>query len=304
MADNSPKITLYWYDYATQTRTHLSGHHALLPIHPNLAETDEPHAHSTDPKQRLNHSRSQRIIWLLEELKVPYEIEVFHRDKETLLAPEELEQIHPLGKSPVIAIVPSGGDASKPIVLAESGFMTQYLVDHVPEGKKLMPTKWQDGKEGVIGGETEEWLRYGYYMHYAEGSLMPYLVLALVLSRLKSPQVPFLVRPITSIIANRIISMFVFPNVSKHLAFLDQQLATSGGKYLCGDKLTAADILMSFPVIAGSGRFNELGYFEGGSWEKAYPRVAEYVKVLESEEGYKRSVEKIEAIDGKFEASL
>lgn len=183
MADNSPKITLYWYDYAAQTRTHLSGHHALLPTHPNLAETDELHAHSTDPKQRLNHSRSQRIIWLLEELKVPYEIEVFHRDKETLLAPKELEQIHPLGKSPVIAIVPPGGDASKPIVLAESGFMTQYLVDHVPEGKKLMPTKWQDGKEGVIGGETEEWLRYGYYMHYAEGSLMPYLVLALVLSR-------------------------------------------------------------------------------------------------------------------------
>lgn len=111
-------------------------------------------------------------------------------------------------------------------------------------------------------------------------------------------------RPITSIIANRIIAMFVYPNIKKHLAFLNEQLATSGGKYLCGEKLTAADILMSFPVIAGSGRFNDLGHFEGGSWETQFPRVAEYAKVLQAEEGYKRSVAKIEAIDGKFEASL
>lgn len=260
------------------------------------------------------------------------------------MAPPELAKIHPLGKSPVIGITPAGGDPSKPIILAESGFMAQYLVDHAPDGKRLVPKQWQDGKENTMGGETEDWLRYSYYMHYAEGSLMPYLVFALVLSReffpprtrsccilsfvmilqhmvrddkhavlltngkpptgLKSPQVPFLVRPITSIIANRIIAMFVYPNVKKHLAFLNEQLATSGGKYLCGEKLTAADILMSFPVIAGSGRFNELGYFEGGSWQKQYPRVAEYVNVLEAEEGYKRSVAKIEAIDGKFEASL
>jgi glutathione S-transferase len=140
------------------------------------------HSH-TIGNTRLNHSRSQRILWLLEELKIPYEVEVFHRDKETLLAPKELEQVHPLGKSPVIGIVPPGGDASKPVILAESGFMTQYLVDHVPEGKRLVPKQWQDGKEGTLGGETEEWLRYGYYLHYAEGSLMPFLVFALVTSR-------------------------------------------------------------------------------------------------------------------------
>jgi glutathione S-transferase len=140
------------------------------------------HSH-TNGNTRLNHSRSQRILWLLEELKIPYEVEVFHRDKETLLAPKELEQVHPLGKSPVIGIVPPGGDASKPVILAESGFMTQYLVDHVPEGKRLVPKQWQDGKEGTLGGETEEWLRYGYYLHYAEGSLMPFLVFALVTSR-------------------------------------------------------------------------------------------------------------------------
>lgn len=251
----------------------------------------------------LNFSRSQRIVWLLEELEIPYEVEVFHRDKETLLAPPELEQIHPLGKSPVISITPPG-HGEKPVILAESGFMTQYLVDHVPAGQKLIPKQWREGRENTLGGETEEWLRYAYYMHYAEGSLMPFLVFALVISRLKSPQVPFFVRPITYIIANRIIAMFVYPNIKKHLAFINEQLATSGGKYLCGQTLSAADILMSFPLIAGSGRFDELGSWEGASWKNEFPKVAEYVQVLEAEPGYKRSVEKIEAIDGKFEASL
>ncbi|GAO18218.1 uncharacterized protein UV8b_06287 [Ustilaginoidea virens] len=253
----------------------------------------------------LNQSRSQRIVWLLEELNVPYDIQVYHRDKETLLAPRELEDIHPLGKSPVISIThPGDAGVAKPVILAESGFITQYLVDHFPEGKKLVPERWQDGKENTVGGETEAWLRHAYYMHYAEGSLMPYLVFALVVSRLKSPQVPFLVRPITSVIANRITAMFVYPNVKKHLAFIDGQLATSGGKYLCGDKLSAADILMSFPLIAGSARFDELGTWKDGSWRNEFPRVREYVELLEAEPGYRRSVEKVEAIDGKYESSL
>ncbi|KAG5983321.1 hypothetical protein E4U55_000249 [Claviceps digitariae] len=255
----------------------------------------------------LNHSRSQRIVWLLEELQVPYEIEVFHRDKETLLAPPELEKIHPLGKSPVISITPppgSGREGDKPIVLAESGFMTQYLVDHVPAGQKLIPKQWREGRENTMGGETEEWLRYAYYMHYAEGSLMPYLVFALVVSRLKSPQVPFVVRPITSIIANRIVAMFVAPNVKKHLAFINEQLSTSSGKYLCGKTLSAADILMSFPLIAGAARFDGLSSWKGGSWKNEFPKVAQYVQLLQAEPGYKKSVERIEALDGKFEASL
>ncbi|KAG5979440.1 hypothetical protein E4U54_006923 [Claviceps lovelessii] len=182
--------------------------------------------------------------------------------------------------------------------------MTQYLVEHVPAGRKLIPRQWREGRENTLGGETEEWLRYGYYMHYAEGSLMPYLVFALVVSRLKSPQVPLLVRPITSIIANRIIAMFVAPNVRKHLAFINEQLETSSGKYLCGQTLTAADILMSFPLIAGAARFDGLASWKGGSWENEFPKVAQYVQDLQAEPGYKKSVERIEAIDGKFEASL
>lgn len=121
---------------------------------------------------------------------------------------------------------------------------------------------------------------------------------------LKSPVVPFFVRPITSIIANRISAEFIFPNARKHLKFLDSQLESSSGKYLCGDKLTAADILMSFPVIAGSSRFDEMGNWEGGSWKSEVPRVWEYVQLLEGDAGYKKSVQKIESIDGEFQSSL
>ncbi|KAF7545927.1 hypothetical protein G7046_g9451 [Stylonectria norvegica] len=250
----------------------------------------------------LDHSRSQRILWLLEELKLDYEIEIFHRDKKTMLAPPELEKVHPLGKSPVIIITPDG--AEKPIVLAESGFITQYLVENTPEGKRLMPPKWRDGMEGKLGGETEAWLRYQYFLHYCEGSLMPILVMSLVIGGLRSTAVPFFIRPISSMIANRIFASFIFPNAKRNLAFLEGQLATSSGKYLCCDKLTAADILMSFPLIAAKDRFDDLGAWEGGSWKKQFPRVYEYVQLLENDEGYKRGVEKIKEIDGDFTATL
>lgn len=98
-----------------------------------------------------------------------------------MLAPPELEKVHPLGKSPVITVTPPGGGPDgKPIMLAESGFITQYLTESAPAGKKLVPQKWREGKENTFGGETEAWLRYQYYLHYCEGSLMTYLVMALV----------------------------------------------------------------------------------------------------------------------------
>lgn len=99
-----------------------------------------------------------------------------------MLAPPELEKVHPLGKSPVISVLPPG-EGAKPFVIAESALIFEYIVDHYPEGKNLVPTRWLEGKENTIGGETEAWLRYRYYMHYAEGSLMPILVMALVMSR-------------------------------------------------------------------------------------------------------------------------
>lgn len=130
---------------------------------------------------RLNQSRSQSIVWLLEELKINFDIKLYHRNKQTMFAPPELEQVHPLGKSPVVAITPPG-ESAEPIVLAESGHMANYLCEHFPEGRRLVPQKWKEGMEGKVGGETEAWLRNQYFLHYSEGSLMPYLVLSLVIS--------------------------------------------------------------------------------------------------------------------------
>lgn len=121
----------------------------------------------------LEKSRSQRILWLLEELGVPYEIKTYKRDPKTMLAPPELKTIHPLGKAPVITV----GDRT----IAESGLIIEYLCEHFGgPNSTLIPRKWKDGCEGQIGGETEEFMRYRYYMHYAEGSLMTLITLAFI----------------------------------------------------------------------------------------------------------------------------
>lgn len=125
---------------------------------------------------RLAQSRAQRILWLLEELKVDYVLKIYKR--KGLLAPPELKGIHPLGKSPLLTVEAEG--ASEPLVLAESANIIEYLVDHY--GNRLVPKRYLDGKDAQIGGETEEWMRYRYYMHYAEGTLMPYLIVKLLLN--------------------------------------------------------------------------------------------------------------------------
>lgn len=148
------KITLYWY-----VPTVFVYRHRLIP-------------------SRLEQSRSHRILWLLEELQLQYELKIFKRRADKL-APAELKQVHPLGKSPVITIAAPG--SSKPIVLAESGAIVEYLCDHFGEGRPtLVPKRYRPGQEGQVGGEREEWMRYRYFMHYVEGSLMPFLVMTLV----------------------------------------------------------------------------------------------------------------------------
>jgi glutathione S-transferase len=128
---------------------------------------------------RLNQSRAHRILWLLEELNIPYELKTFKRGPDKL-APKALKDIHPLGKSPIVAI--SLPNAESPLVLAESAFIADYLCDHFG-GAHLVPQRFADAnKDGQVGGETEEWLRYRYYMHYTEGSLMPNLVMKVVMN--------------------------------------------------------------------------------------------------------------------------
>jgi hypothetical protein len=127
---------------------------------------------------RLEQSRSHRILWLLEELQLKYELKTFKRRADKL-APAELKEVHPLGKSPLITIQAPG--AEKPLVLAESGAIVEYLCDHFSSARPtLVPQRYAPGNEGKVGGETEEWMRYRYFMHYVEGSLMPFLVMTLV----------------------------------------------------------------------------------------------------------------------------
>jgi glutathione S-transferase len=109
-------------------------------------------------------------------LKLPYELQIYKRGKD-MLAPKELKEVHPLGKAPVISVQAEGG---KPLVIAESAFIIEYLTDHF--GSWLIPKRYEEGEEGQAGGETEEWLRYRFLMHYVEGSLMTYLIVALIVS--------------------------------------------------------------------------------------------------------------------------
>jgi len=238
-------------------------------------------------------SRSHRILWLLEELQIPYELKTYKRGKDKL-APPELKNVHPLGKSPVITI--ETPNQSQPLVLAESAAIAEYLCDYY--GKHLVPTRYQDGENGKIGEETESWVRHRFFMHYAEGSFMPLMLISLLVNGIKTAPVPFFIRPVTNGVANKLSTAFLEPNFKTHYAFLEEQLKTSpdNGQYLCGKDLTAADILMSFPLEAGKGR--------SGMSRESNPLVWAYIDRLHEHESYKRSVRKIEEVEGTFKSNL
>jgi glutathione S-transferase len=252
----------------------------------------------------LDRSRSHRIVWLLEELRVPYEMRTFSR-KPNMFAPSELKEIHPLGKAPILSVSRAGG-SDKPVIVAESAVIVEYILDHF--GTSLVPKRYKEGADGQPGGETEEWLRYRYYMHYSEGSLMPLMTLALILGRrpstnirgrveanilieLKGPAVPFLVRPLSRAIASRIEEGYLNPNFNTHFKFLEQQLSTSSGEFIAGSNLTGADIMMEFPLAAGKGRT--------GLNKEQYPKIIEYVERLQERPAYKRAIAKTEEVTGK-----
>lgn len=180
----------------------------------------------------LEHSRSHRILWLLEELGCPYEIVVYKRNKKTMLAPPELLKIHPLGKSPVIT---DGG-----ATIAESGAIIEYLVETYGKGA-LVPAPGSPAR-----------LRYTYWLHYAEGSVMPLLLLKLVFQRLPAG-VPFFIRPIARAISRRAQSVFIDPQFARHLAYWNAELTAA--TWFAGDAFTAADIQMSYPVDGAETRF-------------------------------------------------
>jgi len=214
----------------------------------------------------LNNSRSQRVLWLLEELGVTYEIKRYERDPRTMLAPPALKAVHPLGKSP--AITDNG------TTVAESGAIVEYLVERYGQGR-LMP------KPG-----TPERLRYTYWLHYAEGSAMPPLVMKLIFSRLKTGPMPFFVRPIARGIADRVLEGFIEPQIKLHLDYLEAELAKSA--WFAGSELTAADVQMSFPLEAAAAR---------GGLDASRPRLMDFLARVHARPAYQRALEK----GGRFE---
>ncbi|KAL1958758.1 hypothetical protein VTO42DRAFT_3877 [Malbranchea cinnamomea] len=245
----------------------------------------------------LNDSRAQNILWLLEALQLPYEVKIFKRSPEGF-APEELKKVNPLGKSPVITIERPG--KPNPLVLFESGNIVEYLVDHYGGAEKgLVPKRYLDGNSGE---ETESWRRYRFFLHYAEGSLMPNLVFHYVLMRVREAPLPFFIRFIPRLVANKIQSAFLDKQYAVHFPFLENQLKTAPGVdentegWLCGRDLTAADILMSFGLIEAME--------EGVIQESKFPRLVAYIKRLQANETYKRAVAKVADSEGKPTASL
>ncbi len=207
----------------------------------------------------LSNSRSQRILWMLEELGVPCEIKRYEREP-SMQAPAELRAVHPLGKSPVI----TDGDKT----LAESGAILEYLSETYGGGKFTPPA-----------GSPER-LRYTYFMHYAEGSLMPLLLMKLVFGKLPS-RVPFFMRPVARAISNGADKTLLGPQIGNHFAFLEGELA--GREWFAGNEFSAADIQMSFPLEAAAARSPLFARL---------PKLKAFVDRIHARPAYKRALEK------------
>jgi glutathione S-transferase len=209
----------------------------------------------------LNNSRSQRILWLLEELGLDYEIKKYQRDPKTMLAPPELKAVHPLGKSPVIS---DGG-----LVVAESGAIVEYLVGRYGNGR-LVPA---DG--------TPERLRYTHFLHFAEGSAMSPLLMKLVFDRVESGPMPFFVRPVARAIARKVKSTFIMPNIAGNLAYLEAELGKA--TWFAGEELSGADIQLSFVLEAAASR---------GGLDARYPRLSAFLERIHARPAYRRALER------------
>lgn len=207
----------------------------------------------------LNNSRSQRVLWLLEELGVPYEVKRYERDAKTMLAPPELRAIHPLGKSPII----TDGDKT----IAETGAIIEYVIETYGQGR-LIPA-----------AGTPERLRWTYWLHYAEGSAMTPLLLKLVFTALPA-RAPGLLKGLVKSIAAKAQSGFVDPQLKMHVDYWDAELAKS--PWFAGPDFTAADIMMSFPLEAGAAR----------AGAASLPHVKAFLDRIHARPAYRKALER------------
>ncbi|GIZ51704.1 glutathione S-transferase [Noviherbaspirillum aridicola] len=209
----------------------------------------------------LNNSRSQRVLWLLEELGLEYEVKRYERDARTMLAPPALRKVHPLGKSPVLT--------DDGLTVAESGAIVEYLVGRYGNGRLAPPQ------------DSPDRLRYTYFLHYAEGSAMPPLLLKLVFDRIENGPLPFFVKPVARAIARRAKSSFVQPQIDQHLVFLESELASRD--WFAGAEFSAADVQMSFPLEAAAAR---------AGLDARYPRLAAFLQRIHARPAYRRALER------------
>lgn len=212
----------------------------------------------------LETSRSQRILWLLEELGVPYELRIYRRDPATRLAPAELKAVHPLGKSPVVT------DEGE--VIAESGAIIEYLVEkygHLGRGElaHLQPATG-----------TPAYRQCRYWMHYAEGSLMNWLVMKLVFVTIPTRPMPFFARPIARAICGKVQAQLIDPNLQAATAFIEDHLARH--RWFAGDEMSMADFQMSFAVEALLSRATGTG---------AHPHLSSYHARMRARPAYQRA---------------
>ncbi|GAA0771341.1 glutathione S-transferase [Ideonella azotifigens] len=210
----------------------------------------------------LNNSRSQRILWLLEELGLPYEVKRYERNPQTMLAPPELNKVHPLGKSPVI----TDGDAT----MAESGAIIEYLLATYGATSGLRPPI-----------ATPEGQRCTYWLHFAEGSAMPPLLLKLIFGRIQTAPMPFFVKPIARGIAQKVLTLMVEPNIKSQLDFMEAELWQR--PWFAGADFTAADIQMSFPLEAAAQR---------AGLDASRPKLMDWLHRIHQRPAYKRALEK------------
>ncbi|MEZ5566031.1 MAG: glutathione S-transferase [Gammaproteobacteria bacterium] len=209
----------------------------------------------------LENSRSQRVLWLLEELELDYEVKRYERDPQSGLAPKALMDIHPLGKSPVIE--------DDGVVLAETGAIIEHIVD-AHGGGRLVPARG-----------TSAYHRYRYWMHAAEGSYMPPLVMALILNRIATAPMPFFARPVAKGIVKAVHGSYLDHTTKGLMEYLDAELEK--GDWLAGDELTAADIIMSFPAEAALTRIDAA---------RSARNIRSYVDRLHARPAYRRALER------------
>ncbi|WP_221801298.1 glutathione S-transferase family protein [Oceanobacter mangrovi] len=207
----------------------------------------------------LNNSRSQRILWMLEEVGIPYQITYYERDAKTLLAPPSLKAIHPLGKAPVLI----DGE----LALAESGLIIEYL-NEAKAANRYLPDDHQ-----------QRW-QARYWLHYAEGSLMPFLLLTLVFNKIKTSPMPFFVKPIARGIADKVLQTFVMPNLNTHLDYIERHLAQH--EWFAGEQLSIADFQMVFPLEAALNR---------AVTAASHPQIARFVQQIQQRPAYRRALE-------------